>query len=623
MTDRVLDPDAGSRATTITDEVLQAILRGAAKLLGCTSATLLLVNEQERILRIRVGTMAASYAALAEAESLLGSLQALEVTFEEAAGSQVFAAWRDREVRESSCLADLAAGAFPHETLLAIDSMLGEHRYIFVPVLCGDRALGVIVFEKPSVRPFSLQQRELLVLYAQRLGEILGRTGPSDPGIDRPTGARLLVDSQGAVAGSDEAARTLPDPVVRALAVRAAAVLVGGEGPACVSLPAADGRLQIDAEVVPLQVRGETLALLSTVVGGRSNGPGDRLVRLALGRYQAAFTLDPDLRITSCNADAERLFGAASGELVDQPAGVLFVAPRDVQGILNRQVLFVSHGYVEEKAALRRRDGTTFDGSIEALLLADDADRAVGFLVRIRENPVLEGAEATREVDRLMRQERLATMGEMAAQLAHEIRNPLLAIGATIQALAKDPVADDDTRELLETVGGEVTRLDMLLRDYLSMAARHNASMVRVDLAELAGEVLAILRHAPRAAGRALIGEVPEGLAVRADPDGLRHVLFNLLSNALEATPAGGSVTVRGSATDSDATLDVEDTGPGLSGDPARCFEAFFTTKKNGTGLGLSVVRKVVEAHGGRVSLSNRPEGGCRASVTLPRRIPS
>ena len=623
MTDSVLDPYKESGTATITDEVLQAILRGAAKLLGCASATLVQFDEPARTLRLRVGTMAASYPALAEVESILGSVQTLEVSFEEAADTMVFAAWRDREVLETSFLTDLAAGAYPHEMLEAIDSMLGEHRYIFVPILCGDRALGVIVFEKPSVRPFSLQQRELLVLYAQRLGEILGRSGSGDTGGDRPSEGHLLVDAQGAVAGSDEAARALPDPVVRALAVRAAAVLVGGEGPACIQLPAMDGRSPMDAEVVTLQVRGEALALVATGPGGRTDRPGDRLVRLALGRFQAAVTVDPDLRITSSNADAEGLFGAGPGELVDQHAGVLFVEPRDVQGILNRQVLFVSHGYVEEKAALRRRDGTTFDGAIEALLLADDADRAVGFLLRIRENPVLEGAEASREVDRLMRQERLATLGELAAQLAHEIRNPLLAIGATIQALARDPVGDPETRELLETVGGEVTRLDMLLRDYLSMAARHNASMVRVDLGALAGEVLAILRHAPRADGRTLVCEVPGDLAVRADPDGLRHVLFNLLSNALEATPSGGSVTVRGSATDTEVVLDVLDTGPGLTGDPGRCFEAFFTTKKNGTGLGLSVVRKVIEAHGGRVSLSNRVEGGCRASVTLPRRIPA
>jgi signal transduction histidine kinase len=153
------------------------------------------------------------------------------------------------------------------------------------------------------------------------------------------------------------------------------------------------------------------------------------------------------------------------------------------------------------------------------------------------------------------------------------------------------------------------------------MAARHNASMVQVDLGELAGEVLAVLRHSPRATGRTVRSEVPAGLAVRADPDGLRHVLFNLLSNALEATLAGGSVTVLGKTVGDEVHLAVEDTGPGLAGDPARCFEAFFTTKKNGTGLGLSVVRKVVEAHGGRVSLENRKEGGCRASVVLPRRI--
>lgn len=621
MTEPVLDIDQGTRTDTITDEVLKAILRGAAKLLGCTSASLVQVDEEARLLRLRVGTMATSYPALAEVESLMGSTQSWEVPFENAKDSLVFAAWRDREVRETSRIAELARGAFPQDVLEAVDSIIGEHRFIFVPVLGGRRVRGVIVFEKPGLRPFSLQQRELLVQYAQRLGEILGRTAAAEADGTGVGGARFLVDLSGAVAGTDEAARNLPEPLVRSLAGRAAGVLARGEGPICFCEPAPDGTASPAAEVVPLLVRGEPMALVTTDASGRSDRPGDRLVRIALGHHQAALTVDPDLRVTSCSPEAERLFGAGPGELVDQPVGDLFVEPRDVLGILNRQVLFVSHGHVEERSALRRRDGTTFDGSIEAVLLADDADRAVGFLVQIRENTALEGAEAVREVDRLMRQERLATMGEMAAQLAHEIRNPLLAIGATIQALARDPGGDGETRDLLQTVGGEVTRLDMLLRDYLSMAARHNASMVRVDLAELASEILAVLLHSPRAGGRTVRSEVPVGLAVRADPDGLRHVLFNLLSNALEATPVGGLVTVRGAAADSDVVLSVEDTGPGLSVDPVRCFEAFFTTKKNGTGLGLSVVRKVVEAHGGQVDLSNRLEGGCRAVVTLPRRI--
>ena len=623
MTEPVLDLETGPRTGTVADEVLKAILRGAAKLLGCTSATLVQADERARMLRLRVGTFQSSYPALAEAEAVLGSVQALEVPFDDATGCKVFAAWRDRQVLECSTLVELAEGVFPREILEYVDSMLGEHRFIFVPILGDGRAHGVIIFEKPGTRPFSLQQRELLVLYAQRLGEILARPDGTGAvaGSDVPLDARLLVDRTGTVAGADEAGRRLPEAVARSLVQEASAVLAQGEGPACVTLAGIEGRATVDAEVVPLQVRGETMVLVPAGLGGRPGRAGDRLVRLALGRYQASLTVDLDLRITSCNSDAERLFGAEPGGLVDQNVGVLFVQPSDVQGILNRQVLFVSHGYVEEGAPLRRSDGSTFDGRVEALLLADDADRAVGFLVRMRENTVPEATDATREMDRLMRQERLATMGEMAAQLAHEIRNPLLAIGATVQALATDPKGDGDTRELLAMVGGEVTRLDMLLRDYLSMAARNNATMESVDLADLAGEVLAVLRHSPRAAGRALDLEVPEDLRLRADPDGLRHVLFNLLSNAIEATPSGGRVVVRGAAAGAEVELHVEDTGPGLGVEPSRCFEAFFTTKKNGTGLGLSVVRQVVEAHGGRVSLSNRQEGGCRATVILPRRI--
>lgn len=608
---------------TLADEVLDNILRGAVKLLGCTSASLVFLDQDARRLRVRPGFMAASAPDLARVEGILGALRDLAVPMGRAEGSLVYAAWRDRTVMETSTLAELAGGAFPRAMLVAADRLLGGHRFIVVPVLSADRAAGVIIFEKPGRQPFSAQQREVLVRYAQRIGQILGRQpGGATGNQGTLPAARLLVDASGAVAGGDGPSRDLPDALVRALAARAAAVLASGPGGSRVTLDGtAAGGEPLEADVVPVRLRGEPFALVTVGREGPAGDPGDRLVRLALGQRHAALLVDPDLRVTSCTEDAGRLFGAAPAHLVDRPAGELFAHPVDVQGILNRQMLFL-HGHVEEAAELRRRDGTPFPGRVEALLLADDEDRTIGFLVGVREDPGHGADGPDREVDRLMRRERLATMGEMAAQMAHEIRNPLVAIGATLQVLAREPQPDPETRSLLESAAGEITRLDMLLRDYLSMAARHNAALVPVDLHALAGEVVGLLRMSPRAAGRTLLCEVPAGLAVRADPDGLRHVLFNLVSNAMEAMPSGGTVTVRGSAEDDGAVLAVEDTGPGLPpGDPERFFEPFFSTKRHGTGLGLTVVRKVVASHGGRVSLQDRPGGGCRAAVHLPRRI--
>jgi C4-dicarboxylate-specific signal transduction histidine kinase len=161
--------------------------------------------------------------------------------------------------------------------------------------------------------------------------------------------------------------------------------------------------------------------------------------------------------------------------------------------------------------------------------------------------------------------------------------------------------------------------MDMTLRDYL--AARHDISSSSVNLAEVVDDVRRLLEGAHRTANKTIRNEIEPSLTVMADYDAIKHVFFNLLLNALEASPPEASVvTCRASVGEHDVSVLIEDEGPGLGEDAERCFLPFFTTKKNGTGLGLAVCQKIARAHGGLVELKNREEGGCLASVILPRR---
>lgn len=621
--------------------VLEPILRGAAKLLGCSSANLILFDVRSGDIRVRIGAMATSQSDLLQVEKLLGNLERRVFRVDGVVDTLVYACYRDRAVLETSSLRELAGSAFHTGALGLLDSMLGPHRYVMIPVAFGRENYGVLVFEKHGTEPFSAQQRELLVRYAQRIAAIIhadGHERSPDPDAvpdDLPRVlAQVLLDGEGrAIGGVDERGAAvapvgsdlLPQGAVAADLIRRARQFMAAGGvreERTLLDPGTDGHADAPRMAVfsrlPTALGTLTLA---TLVAMPSAGGGDRqhLVRMALGRTAATLLLDPDLRITSWNDATRALFRRDAASLRGRPIGELFREPRDIQGILNRQFLFLSSGYFEEASVLRRGDGSTFPGNVGALLLADDEDRVIGYMVRIRELAAGGAAPAGHEsVERLMRRERLATMGEMAAQLAHEIRNPLVALGASLDAMVRDPALGGTNREVLEEMRGELTRLDMLLRDYLSMASGPRAAAADVDLREVVHEVATRMGGLPAAQGCRVGADVPAGLVVRADRDALRHLFFNLMINAVEVVPDGGQVRVTGAREGGFAVIRVEDDGPGLAATADECFEPFFTTKSNGTGLGLTVSRRIVEGAGGSVTLENRREGGCRAIVRLP-----
>jgi len=156
----------------------------------------------------------------------------------------------------------------------------------------------------------------------------------------------------------------------------------------------------------------------------------------------------------------------------------------------------------------------------------------------------------------------------------------------------------------------------MVLRKHLSPRGELELRLIR--LADLAADVRRLLEGARRRQDKTIRNLVPDGLTARADYEAMRHVLFNLMLNALEASPPGGIVTIRAEAIRQAVALVVEDQGPGLGASAQQCMQPFFTTKSNGTGLGLAVCAKLVQAHAGVLELTDRAEGGCAARVVLP-----
>ncbi len=222
------------------------------------------------------------------------------------------------------------------------------------------------------------------------------------------------------------------------------------------------------------------------------------------------------------------------------------------------------------------------------------------------------------------RRERLSTLGNMAAAVAHEIRNPLNAVSMGLQRLRVEfqPAEAEEYRGLLDLVQGEVRRLNAIVEDFLSLARPLSLKPEPIQVPALLDEVLLLADGEARASGITIERAIPTELPpLDADRDRIKQVLLNLVLNALQAMPGGGTLTLGASASSGTLTLCVTDTGGGIPPEVhPRLFEPYVTTKAKGLGLGLAIARRIVEAHGGRIEAENPPEGGSRFRVTLPLR---
>ena len=216
---------------------------------------------------------------------------------------------------------------------------------------------------------------------------------------------------------------------------------------------------------------------------------------------------------------------------------------------------------------------------------------------------------------RLLRSERLAAVGTMAAGLAHEVRNPLNSASLQLTLLERRLARGEGAAEVLPIaaiIKSEIDRLDRLVRDFLAFSQPRPLDVKAVDVATLLSGIASLIAPVAEASNVTLAMDVAPSLPpIAGDVERLRQVLLNLTRNAIEAMHAsGGTLTLR-ARVDADAIeLDVEDDGPGFAED-LPVFDAFFTTKEQGTGLGLSLVHRIIADHGGTIRVQSRPGRTC------------
>ena len=221
---------------------------------------------------------------------------------------------------------------------------------------------------------------------------------------------------------------------------------------------------------------------------------------------------------------------------------------------------------------------------------------------------------------RLAQNEKLAALGQLAAAIAHEVRNPLAVIRSSAQNLAESAAQDEGATRACSFIIAEIDRLARVVNSLLAFARPVRVDARSVAPAELVERALLLAgddleSHAIRVR-RAVSPDLP---AIQADPDLLCQVLLGLLSNAVVAAGDAGQVDLEARVVDGGVELAVGDSGPGVPAElRGRIFDAFFTTRPRGVGLGLAVAREIVTAHGGRIDVGDRPGGGARFAVRLP-----
>ena len=224
-----------------------------------------------------------------------------------------------------------------------------------------------------------------------------------------------------------------------------------------------------------------------------------------------------------------------------------------------------------------------------------------------------------------MRQaDRLAAIGRLSANIAHEIRNPLASVSGAIEVLVRELPPDATRGRLVEIVLSESARLNQLISDFLEYARPAPLAPMEVNAAKVLDEVLVLLEHRQLPDNLKVLREYGDALVVRADPQQLRQAIWNLGLNAVQSMPSGGELRVGARRLDVPGRPDrvqiwIGDTGTGIAEtDLPHIFEPFYSTKPEGSGLGLAMVYRVVQEHGGEIDVRSTLGSGTLFTFTLP-----
>jgi two-component system NtrC family sensor kinase len=327
------------------------------------------------------------------------------------------------------------------------------------------------------------------------------------------------------------------------------------------------------------------------------------------------------------NKGAETLLGHEAEEVVGK-MNIRSIYPPGVAEKVMVKMRSRDHGGVGKLSSFpmthRRRDGELIEGDLSAALIYDEKGNeiaSIGIFKDLRERLSIE-RELRETQQALLQAEKLAAMGRLTSQIAHELNSPIYGIMNTLELLKTEIPTESRRRRILELSLSETQRLSELLRNMLSFSKPEEEARKRINVNDLLEGILMVMEKQMREANLQVETYFEEELPeVTASTNQMRQVFLNMFRNAKEATPKGGTLTIRTERQENKVLIHIQDTGVGIPEEIRnRIFEAFFTTKQKvkGVGLGLSVCYGIVKDHTGEIEVESKEGKGSTFTISLP-----
>jgi two-component system sensor histidine kinase PilS (NtrC family) len=326
-------------------------------------------------------------------------------------------------------------------------------------------------------------------------------------------------------------------------------------------------------------------------------------------------TMNMSGEVTSWNNAAEQITGFGLEDIRDSWKSIFGESIKGLFGhtedLRERPIRFDGN--------IVKKDGSRGVLGFTASLLKDDRDLVRGIIVTFQDI-----TRVTTMEEQMRRQERLATIGGLAAGIAHEIRNPLASLSGSIQILRDELTLQGENRQLMDIVLRETDRLNRIITEFLDFARPKSLQGENVVLGRVIDDTILLFQNSRDARDDVrIISDVPRELSVYGDPLRLRQIFWNLLINAAQSIPSDGTITITAATetagNEEQIVIRVSDTGSGISVEARdKIFDPFFTTKADGTGLGLAIVYRIIDDHGGTVEVNSEQRAGTTFTIRLP-----
>jgi two-component system sensor histidine kinase PilS (NtrC family) len=347
---------------------------------------------------------------------------------------------------------------------------------------------------------------------------------------------------------------------------------------------------------------------------GRELGESERSLRILQNIHEniiqsltsGVITLNLDGRIISANRAGLEILGI-NGE--DKILG------RDLSQFMTGLHLDDLVSKKREQMLYTAPDGRMVTLGFSSSELRDTDEKTQGYIIIFQDLTDVKELE-----DRLRTSEKMALLGQLAAGLAHELRNPLSAISGAVEILSSDVKPTEENLRLVRMASQEVERLNLLVEDFLILTMPIQKLTTLVDLGRIIADTVESFAKTIRRGNIEIVNQVEKGIYVQADSYRLKQAVWNLLLNSVDAMPIGGLIIIKSKTEENSVVVEISDEGKGIDENfISRIFEPFFTTKEVGTGLGLAIVQKVIEGYNGNINVVSSRGNGATFVITLPR----